>query len=363
MRRDTLIKALERVRSDLIACELNSIFQGLMEGRRENKERSIPSGLFSAYQEYIRRTSAYDSNHLYILSVFDLNDLLNPDWWHRVVVEPDALQHYWPIRQSISFVIDQAPKLITMISQKGVEEALKEKSLSQVEKSNFEPFSIVLIEDDEENSKPERIIQCLDAVDKIYKTLAEIRGLSSESLVILACDSGSDKSFDFLGVADLVREIRKCFAGLFNYRLLNRQVQTSANIALLSQALPIVAEIDELRKAGSLTDEQAERLRHTLLKSASQFLECGAITSDMENQQNSPRLVMRPEPKLLSGPTAQNNEYPEHQSGHEGEASAQLSPEELKRMREILSDADGSENKSPPSKRGPISKSRKQRQA
>lgn len=353
MRRETLINALSRIRSDLIECQFVELFQMFIDSRRASKEDGqIPSSLFSSFQKYIEKTSSYSSTENYILDVLELKDLKSSEWWHRFAISPEP-SIYWIMSNNVNFAINHIPKLIKLFHQKGVEEAVSAENLTAINREDLESFSVIIIEEEDENSRPERLIQCLNSVSLIYSAISEIKNINSSSLVVLSCDSGSDKSFDFLGVADVVREVRKCFAGIFSYRLLNRQVQASANIELVAQALPVISEIEIMRKNGALTGEQADRLRHNLLKGAGQFLDCGAVTSDMDDQLAVPRLVMRPEPKLLSGPVAPESTEGSHSkvdTGDTAKSPEQLTDAELQRMRELLAAADQSASARPPRK-------------
>lgn len=350
MRRETLINALSRIRNDLIECELAELFQMFIDSRRATKEDGpIPSSLFISFQKYTEKTSAYSSVEDYVLDVLELKDLKSSEWWHRFATSPEP-SIYWIMSNHVNFAINHIPKLIKLFHQKGVEEAVSAENLTAINREDLESFSVILIEDENENSRPERLIQCLSSVSLMYSSISEIKSINSGGLTVLSCDSGSDKSFDFLGIADVVREIRRCFAGIFTYRLLNRQVQVSANIELVAQALPVISEIETMRQNGALTGEQADRLRHNLLKGASQFLECGAVTSDMDDQLAVPRLVMRPEPKLLSGPVAPESGEGSHGKVDTGDTSnsrEQLTDAELQRMRELLAAAEQSSDARP----------------
>ncbi len=141
----------------------------------------------------------------------------------------------------------------------------------------------------------------------MYSVFATLEGHSDSDLSVLACDSGSDKSFDFLGIAKLMEEVRKLVVAIWDRRVFFRHMHVSQCVGLIAESLPVIEHIHKLKESGALGPEQAELLKRRTIESATKFLESGAIIAEMDvNATQSPRMLMRPEPKLLTGPPAKS---------------------------------------------------------
>ena len=70
-------------------------------------------------------------------------------------------------------------------------------------------LTTILIEEKDQFSNPKRIIELLDSITLLYDSCATVKKQSSSDLAILACDSGSDKAFDFLGAAKIIEMVKE----------------------------------------------------------------------------------------------------------------------------------------------------------
>ena len=64
-------------------------------------------------------------------------------------------------------------------------------------------------------------------------------GISTHFRVI-ACDSGSDKSFDFLGVATVIECVKELILSLWNRVIYFSEYRMSERIKLVAEALPVI---------------------------------------------------------------------------------------------------------------------------
>jgi hypothetical protein len=98
-----------------------------------------------------------------------------------------------------------------------------------------------------------------------------------------------------------------------------------------------------------LGPEEAELLKRKAIDGVAKFLESGALIADMERESiQSPRLLMQPETKLLSGPANEGNEpkAPKAPSseGHAVEGS-DLSEAEIEELERLVKKAKSSTGK------------------
>src|SRR5436853_418052 len=60
----------------------------------------------------------------------------------------------------------------------------------------------------DERSSPARLIAVLESIQVFYETYALITDTPAGHLAVVGCDSGSDTSFDFLGVAKVIESVK-----------------------------------------------------------------------------------------------------------------------------------------------------------
>jgi hypothetical protein len=118
---------------------------------------------------------------------------------------------------------------------------------------------------------------------------------------VIACDSGSDKSFDFLGAAKVIAGLKELILTMWDRVVYYREKKLDAKLDLIGKALPIIGKIEELKAAGSLEPEQAELIKQKVLGGVHKLLETGIVIPEISLRATyNPRQLMAPEPKLLT---------------------------------------------------------------
>lgn len=186
------------------------------------------------------------------------------------------------------------------------------------------------------------MVHVLDAISNLYSVFATIESESVSDLIVLACDSGSDKSFDFLGMAKLMEQIKETIIEIWDRRVFYRQKHASECLALIAESLPIIEKIEELKNSESLGPEQAEILKRKVIDGATKFIQAGATIQEMEGESiHAPRQLMKPEPKLLVSPWSdnENNASDATQDDSVIEGKTELSDEELEQLESLVKKA------------------------
>ncbi|MEZ0610150.1 hypothetical protein ACAW74_16660 [Fibrella sp. WM1] len=187
------------------------------------------------------------------------------------------------------------------------------------------------------------MIKALSSVNLFYETIAQILGHNENDLSVVAIDSGSDKSFDFLGAAKVVTSLKELIIGLWDRVIFYREKKLHERIDLITKALPVIENINTLEKEEKIGREQAEILRRNIFTGANDFILAGAILPEFEQHSTySPRKLMAPEPKLLNSPdidTSEGESSKNHTSTAEGVdySEDELTPEEEQLLKSILS--------------------------
>lgn len=350
MRRETLFAAARRVREDLENSGIVSMLEKGTEAARRREPSSkdaIPSWIsFEVFQKYTLLVSKYGAAEQHVLEVLGLSEFSSALFWSKLS-EADTPEIFG-LRSRIRFALDHLPRLLSLIEQDYVEAIRNQDVSAPPALSGKTLLTVVLVESDAQFSSPSRLIYALDAIAGLYHVFAVLEGEADSDLSVLACDSGSDKSFDFLGLAKLMEEVRKLIVSIWDRRVFYRHMHVSQCIGTIAESLPVIERIHALRESGALGPEQAELLKRRTIDSATKFLESGSLISDMERESvQSPRLLMRVEPKLLAAPNnAPAPEKPPESVPPEDQDSATMSREEIEQLERLVEKAKGSRSDS-----------------
>jgi hypothetical protein len=253
------------------------------------------------FQRYAVVSATYGPAELAVLEILGLSSLLDASVWESFTGETPQL---WDLNWHIRNAKDLIPRIVKLVEPEGIA-ALKAKAADLPEQlRGKEKISVILAEDTNEFSNPKRIVYGIEAISSLYTVFARI-SKTDDDLIVLSCDSGSDKSFDFLGAAQLVQNVKDTILALWDRVVFYRHARAQVSIETIAQSLPVLGEITSMEKSGSLAPELAEQLRRSTLSACSKFMEAGAMIPEMEGQSvHSPRALMRPEAKLLAAPVS-----------------------------------------------------------
>lgn len=308
MRRQALINAVKTVVSDISETSLQTMFNELLNAaRRKDADTTHPAFNYRTFLDYSLRTTRYTSAEKQILAILGLDVLQDPDWWQSAPALDSS--DLWAISRNLFFTMEHLPLLVEMLERDYVDQT--EAQSQELKASGMDTLSILLVEDHDQRSTPDRLILTLQGVTEIYQAIATMEGESHNDLAVVAIDSGSDKSFDFLGLAKVMEIFKETLLAIWDRRVFHRHVHVSLCIQTIAESLPVIQQIHDMKEAGAITPEQAELLKRQMVSGTSKLLEVGAISSEMEAQPgSSPRALMRPEPKLLAAPIDTNRHEP-----------------------------------------------------
>jgi hypothetical protein len=161
-------------------------------------------------------------------------------------------------------------------------------------------ITIVLNEENNKTSSPRRLVDAIESISIIYSVFAEIDGLSGNDLVVLACDSGSDKSFDFTGVPQIIEQTKDFIFGVWDRVILHRERKHSERVKIVAESLPLLGTITEMVDGSKLSAEQGELLKRRIIDGATKFLDTGAIMPELKKASHfEPQALLPPTPTLL----------------------------------------------------------------
>ena len=305
MRRLEFLEAIDNVQhalSESHALEFLNMFSG---SSRPDKEHAGPAGdprmameAMTVFQKYSVAASSFGTTENKVIEMFNLDVVGEPEFWTTLM-----FGHSPGLQQKADLAtlgFSQIKKLQGLLAP---EEVMPPGAPPKGAGRTVEKLSILVIEEKGHLSRPARLVNVLQGVTSLYDTHALLLDLPLDSLLVAACDSGSDKAFDFLGVAKAIQAVKDTILSLWDRVVFFRERKLVVQLQLVAEALPVLAEISSLAERKAIGPEQAEILRRQVITGASQLVEAGAIMPDLTTGHlRGIRALAAPEPKLLAAP-------------------------------------------------------------
>jgi hypothetical protein len=268
----------------------------------------------SSFPHLMHISKSFGKAEWKIINIFGITEILKSSFW-SLIISPEEKRHpaIMDAYQNLHFLSEHLPKIIKLLDRDI--DALKEKLTIQNEKklNNTEALLTITLAEEDEYSSSSRLVLALEAINGLYDAINVIERDESIQLSVISCDSGSDKSFDFLGAAKSIETVREIILGLWDKVIFYKEDKINKKLELISNSLPILERISSMKESGSLEPEQAELLKRQITGSVGKLLSAGVTIPEMDERAHfEPRLLMQPEKKLLVAPenATDKNELP-----------------------------------------------------
>jgi hypothetical protein len=229
--------------------------------------------------------------------ILDLSVLNEPGYWIGLLDYESDPTPLFGLRVNLNFARRHLPKVLRLL-ERDVDVVTE---IEDSESSEEAILSILVIEAQGQHSRPTRLIEVLASVESFYEACAIMLDMPPQQLSVLSCDSGSDKSFDFLGAAKVIECVKELILSLWDRVVYFREHQAAERVKLISEALPIIQRVGELEAEGRIAPEQAGILRAKIIGGVGRFLHSGAIIPEIQQRvYNEPRALMAPERRLIT---------------------------------------------------------------
>jgi hypothetical protein len=94
----------------------------------------------------------------------------------------------------------------------------------------------------------------MEGISLLYEVVSQVEQVEKEEiedseLIVLGCDSGSDKAFDFLGLAEVIGSLKDLILELWDRIIFYKEKKLSAKMELIANSLPIHERISVLQSS------------------------------------------------------------------------------------------------------------------
>lgn len=291
----TIINSIET--SDL-AKALSDSRESFSPGRREAP--NIDTRLLIALNHFNNSYMQFNEIELQIADIMSLNGIALPENWSALITPPDDPSELYKATNLIRFALSHLPLIAKIIAPSYIKISTDAEFVI-IKEENQEVFSVILYDNSTFPFTTDRFIALFSSLSSLYEVASSIQQTEVPPLLLQNCDSGNEKSFDFLGTAKTIQMVKEIILSMWDRIVFYREHKMSQRLELISQSLPIIDEIGQLREQEKISPEEAEILKRKVLTSVEQFMKSGAITPEMESQSKiDPVLLMTNEPKQLT---------------------------------------------------------------
>lgn len=247
--------------------------------------------LIEAQNSTLQMFDSLSESSLFIAKVFGLDLLQNLKIWAMIPTDSPAHHEVLTVTANAR---RNLPKLIDVLSNS---DSISDTVMIREGEGLLE---LIVTERSHEGSTPERIATAVSSIDTLYSVCSELTADKKEILMI-GCDCGSDKSFDFLGAAKAIACLKEIILGLFDRLVFFKQQRVERDFDVIIKGLPILEKIDSAREAGTLSPEQAEIMKRKVFQGCTGFLESGCTIPELQDKSViDVKALMVPEPRMLA---------------------------------------------------------------
>lgn len=304
MRKSDLINGVEQVTHALAesGLELPLVEVARLGYRREPVPGELLTRLLSALREYGLRAHRYTRPARLVAEQLELAALEQADTWSLLIAAENRAQQAFAFAERVRFATQYLPRVTGLLAQAGIPRVDAARR-GDGAASGSDVLTVQVIESPRRFSTPTRLATLLESLDVLYGACAVLEGAEPGGLSVIACDSGSDKTFELMGAAPVIAALRALVLSVWDRVVFYRELPAAQRYRHAAESLPILVRIREAQAQGRMAPEQAELLRRRIVEGTSRFLVSGATIPELqERAYANPRTLMAPAPKLLAPP-------------------------------------------------------------
>jgi hypothetical protein len=295
MRRSEIIEGVRQVVDAINESNILSAFKHILTNQKNTDKNAQ---FLAALRKYAIAAHNFNYAARRVVTIFNLDILEDPTFWAAATDTTARISsRVW---ERVDFAHKYAPQIIELLNREYSNSAQNNAEPIISNGKEMKLLSVTIFENDKRLSSPQRLINVLESVNTFYTVCAYIHEESPDTLSVVACDSGSDKSFDFLGVAKLIECVTQLIENMWDRVVFFREKQLEVRMDLINKSLPIYEKLDELEKGKKMAPELAEKLRRNISSGVNKFIESGASIPEVDARSTyNSRSLLSPVQKLL----------------------------------------------------------------
>jgi len=290
---DSIINLLEE---EKIITKLKTISESLRENpsKRDNSVTNIVLRTYSLLNNYEKKSSVLESH---VIDKFHINFLFDEEFWTSLLNGQDQREYGVSVLGAIRHLHFLEAYGLPLV------EPLRRKfdNVSDVEEdSATETF---IIPDQQRILSIEELKEALDTIALTYSVVSQIFNKTEYETKVIYIESGSKIRLKIQGSGKATQAITDLIGGIFNRNVFRANFKHSANTENLLESLNAYKEINSSQQEGSITIEEASRLKELLNRQVAKLSELNIVTEDIfSDRKIDYKLIESQNLKRLSAP-------------------------------------------------------------
>ena len=288
MRRDGIIQSMERLREALIDSQVRDVLR-LGRANPPAEDTSMTQKMLMSYSIFSQHHLNFGEGEKYLMSLFGLTPLVNVNFWSGLLDGDRNMSQKMlsDIEVGVYNIIYVMPKFKDLLVRETDKEAFLVK-LKDGKEGEVSRLRIFIAEKGDALTDTSIVGNVIKAVEELYENFSYMNKSGYVPLSIGSMDSGSSKSFDFFGNKSIMAEIAEIISEVWSKIKLNNDdenVRYQIEVALM--AVGLVKRIQDKQREGVITEEEGQRVTHSIGKAIEALFQNGAYTAKMDKEEES----------------------------------------------------------------------------
>jgi hypothetical protein len=282
MRRDRIIKAVNTVRDALQAAQIRELLRAARNGQ-QNEGVNRTQKILLAYNVFMRHYQDFGESEKELMTFFGLTPLLDIAFWSALIDGEQAVSRKLMSDVDVGAynVIFVMPKLRDLLTRENDREQLIVTD-AQGNETEIKRLRLLVAERSRALTDPQLIINILRSIDEFYEGMVTLQGGSGADLSIGSIDSGSTKSFDVFGAANIMDEISTLLISVWDRIKYSAEENFRYQIEVAMMAAGFITRVKEAQTSGTINEEQGQRITRSVAKAIETLFRSGAYTEEMD---------------------------------------------------------------------------------
>lgn len=282
MRRDRIIKAVNTVRDALQAAQIRELLRAARNGQ-QNEGVNRTQKILLAYNVFMRHYQDFGESEKELMTFFGLTPLLDIAFWSALIDGEQAVSRKLMSDVDVGAynVIFVMPKLRELLTRENDRDQLIVTD-AQGNETEIKRLRLLVAERSRALTDPQLIINILRSIDEFYEGMVALQGGSGADLTIGSIDSGSTKSFDVFGAANIMDEISTLLISVWDRIKYSGEENFRYQIEVAMMAAGFITRVKEAQTSSTINEEQGQRITRSVAKAIETLFRSGAYTEEMD---------------------------------------------------------------------------------
>lgn len=286
MRREELQKSLLNISNLLVQLAFEQILQ--FASPRSDRNESDLKIILEKYAYYLSGYEKLSAQERLIINEFGLEKLQEISFWSDLISKGDGdRSHLFQTNFRINVAQRSAEVFAKLLDRNSDQIPDKLEAIDQSGRPNaveVKKVKIIVREGDMPDLTLRGLVNILNDINNIYEAIVRAYQIPHIDLVVGAVDSGSDKSFDIIGVSKAVDIFSKFFLESWDRIRFSNEQKMEKSFKSVSDGLDLIDKIGKSADSKAISQEEAEKLKRTVVRSMDNLLHNGVYTPEVDER-------------------------------------------------------------------------------